>query len=206
MCIYTGGGPPWPPGVVYSMHLLVPQALLLSLSANPAPPPPPLRGPADSQRLFDLVRCKDERVRLAFWFALRNTLVTADLDTASRIAYGTPFKKVVTLTGQLIAESGTMSGGGGRPRGGKMRLGSAAPAGVAADAKALEKELAAAEKQLQQLEGQLRAARDARWAGSYRRVQHLMPWAMHTLDAAELVTRVVLDDWLCWHAQTSWLA
>lgn len=41
---------------------------------------------------------------------------------ATRIAYGgaTEFRRVVTLDGALFEKSGTMSGGGGKPRGGKM--------------------------------------------------------------------------------------
>ena len=39
-------------------------------------------------RLFDLVRVREERVRLAFYFALRDTVVADSLDQASRIAYG----------------------------------------------------------------------------------------------------------------------
>lgn len=35
--------------------------------------------------------------------------------------------RVVTMDGQLIAESGTMSGGGNKQLRGRMRLGSAAP-------------------------------------------------------------------------------
>ena len=118
-------------------------------------------------RLFDLVRCKDDKLRLAFWFALRNTLVASDLDQASRIAYGnrqssSRFGKVVTLAGQLIAESGAMTGGGGRPRGGRMRVGNAAPTGLAADAKVAEKELGVTERQMGELEQQLKVARDER--------------------------------------------
>ena len=37
-----------------------------------------------SERLFDLVRVKDAGARLAFWYALRNTLVVTDMDTASK--------------------------------------------------------------------------------------------------------------------------
>lgn len=41
---------------------------------------------------------------------------------ATRIAYGgdKEFRRVVTLDGALFEKSGTMSGGGGKPRGGKM--------------------------------------------------------------------------------------
>lgn len=60
------------------------------------------------------------------------------------------------------AETGTMSGGGGRPRGGLMRLGNAAPRVAAADAQAAAKELAAADKALQQAEAELRQARSNR--------------------------------------------
>lgn len=41
---------------------------------------------------------------------------------ATRIAYGgnREFQRVVTLDGALFEKSGTMSGGGGKPRGGRM--------------------------------------------------------------------------------------
>ncbi|WVZ15351.1 hypothetical protein V8G54_012917 [Vigna mungo] len=73
-------------------------------------------------RLFDLVKVQDERMKLAFYAALGNTVVAKDLDQATRIAYGgnNEFRRVVTLEGALFEKSGTMSGGGGKPRGGKM--------------------------------------------------------------------------------------
>ena len=56
--------------------------------------------------------------------------------------------------GQLISESGTMSGGGGRPSRGRMALGSVAPKGPSgggpADAKAAQAELRQAEQQLEE--------------------------------------------------------
>lgn len=56
-------------------------------------------------RLFDLVSVADAKIKLAFFYALRNTLVAKDLDQASRIAYGGDrrFGRVVTVAGQLIA-------------------------------------------------------------------------------------------------------
>ena len=45
----------------------------------------------------------------------------------------------------MINDSGTMTGGGGKPRGGRMRLGSGAPKPV--DQRAAKAELEAAEKQ-----------------------------------------------------------
>ena len=50
-------------------------------------------------RLFDLVRVREERVKLAFYFALRDTVVAGNLDQASRIAYGKDRRwgRVVTI-------------------------------------------------------------------------------------------------------------
>ncbi|KAI7744570.1 hypothetical protein M8C21_012844 [Ambrosia artemisiifolia] len=71
--------------------------------------------------LFDLIKVQDERMKLAFFAAMGNTVVAKDKDQATRIAYGPDkeFRRVVTLDGVLIEKSGTMSGGG-KPRGGKM--------------------------------------------------------------------------------------
>ncbi|TKY50255.1 Structural maintenance of chromosomes protein 4 [Spatholobus suberectus] len=78
--------------------------------------------PEGVPRLFDLVKVQDERMKLAFFAALRNTVVAKDIDQATRIAYGgnNEFRRVVTLVGELLEKSGTMSGGGSKPRGGKM--------------------------------------------------------------------------------------
>ncbi|KAJ3686474.1 hypothetical protein LUZ61_015638 [Rhynchospora tenuis] len=75
--------------------------------------------PEGVPRLFDLVTVKDERFKLAFYDALENTVVAKDLDQATRIR-NEQFKKVVTMDGELFDTKGTMSGGGGKPRGGKM--------------------------------------------------------------------------------------
>ncbi|WZZ01622.1 hypothetical protein YC2023_073950 [Brassica napus] len=81
-----------------------------------------VKTPEDVPRLFDLIRVKDERMKLAFYASLGNTVVAKDLDQATRIAYGgnREFQRVVTLDGALFEKSGTMSGGGGKPRGGRM--------------------------------------------------------------------------------------
>ncbi|KAK2144822.1 hypothetical protein LSH36_727g01027 [Paralvinella palmiformis] len=76
--------------------------------------------PENVPRLFDLVKVSDEMIRPAFYFALRDTLVAKDLDQATRIAYGKTRYRVVTLGGQLIDQSGTMSGGGSRVSKGRM--------------------------------------------------------------------------------------
>lgn len=79
------------------------------------------RGPEGVPRLFDLVKVNDERVLPAFYFALRETLVADNLDQATRIGLqGQTRYRVVTVKGELIDLSGTMSGGGGRPSRGRM--------------------------------------------------------------------------------------
>uniref|UniRef100_T1J4U1 Structural maintenance of chromosomes protein n=1 Tax=Strigamia maritima TaxID=126957 RepID=T1J4U1_STRMM len=77
--------------------------------------------PENVPRLFDLVRVNDKRISPAFYFALRDTLVAEDLNQATRIAFqGSTRYRVVTLKGELIDQSGTMSGGGNRVSKGRM--------------------------------------------------------------------------------------
>lgn len=44
--------------------------------------------PRGSQRLFDLIQFKDQKYRVAFYFAIRNTLVCDSIDLATEIGYG----------------------------------------------------------------------------------------------------------------------
>ncbi|PSN62618.1 RecF/RecN/SMC protein [Corynespora cassiicola Philippines] len=76
--------------------------------------------PEDVPRLFDLVKAKHDKFKPAFFSVLQNTLVAKDLVQANRIAYGAKRWRVVTLDGQLIDKSGTMSGGGTRVAKGGM--------------------------------------------------------------------------------------
>lgn len=57
--------------------------------------------PENVPRLYDLIRVKDERVKPAFYFGLRNTLVANDLEQATRIGYGRTRYRIVTLKGAL---------------------------------------------------------------------------------------------------------
>ncbi|KAI3992107.1 hypothetical protein MKX01_014998 [Papaver californicum] len=114
--------------------------------------------PEGVPRLFDLVKVNDERMRLAFYAALRNTVVAKDLHQGKRIAYANAnrdFRRVVTLDGTLFETTGTMSGGGNRPRGGKMgtsvRASSVSPEAVSN----AEKELATLVDQLNGLRRQI---------------------------------------------------
>ncbi|KAG5889944.1 hypothetical protein JTB14_018839 [Gonioctena quinquepunctata] len=79
-----------------------------------------IKTPENVHRLFDLIKIQDEDVRPAFYYALRDTLVANDLDQASRIAYGAQRFRVVSLKGDLIETTGTMSGGGKSVSRGRM--------------------------------------------------------------------------------------
>ena len=77
--------------------------------------------PQNSQRLFDLVQTSNE-FKEAFYYALKDTLVCDRLEYATKIGYGKKVRhRVVTLEGELIESSGTLSGGG-KPRKGMMNL------------------------------------------------------------------------------------
>lgn len=80
----------------------------------------PLETPEQVPRLYDLVKPKDAIFAPAFYSVMQNTLVAKDLEQANRIAYGAKRWRVVTLDGQLIDVSGTMSGGGTRVARGAM--------------------------------------------------------------------------------------
>lgn len=80
-----------------------------------------IQTPENAPRLFDMVKVKDEKVRQAFYFALRDTLVANNLDQATRVAFQKDKRwRVVTLQGQIIEQSGTMTGGGGKVMKGRM--------------------------------------------------------------------------------------
>ncbi|XP_078522984.1 structural maintenance of chromosomes protein 4 isoform X2 [Lissotriton helveticus] len=77
--------------------------------------------PENIPRLFDMVKIQDEQIRPAFYFALRDTLVADNLDQATRVAFQKDKRwRVVTLQGQIIEQSGTMTGGGGKIMKGRM--------------------------------------------------------------------------------------
>lgn len=81
----------------------------------------PITTPENVPRLFDLIKPKDPCFAPAFFKGVGNTLVANDLDQANRIAFGGQRRwRVVTLAGQLIDTSGTMSGGGTRVSRGAM--------------------------------------------------------------------------------------
>ncbi|EGR34361.1 SMC4 structural maintenance of chromosomes 4, putative [Ichthyophthirius multifiliis] len=76
------------------------------------------QAPQGSLRLFDLINVKESRLRVAFYFAIRNTLLCEDIEMATQIGYGRQRHRVVTKKGELIESSGVMSGGGNPRKGG----------------------------------------------------------------------------------------
>lgn len=154
----------------------------------------PIRTPEDAPRLFDLITVKDPRLAPAFFQLLTNTLVATDLEQGKRLAFGSGNKRfrVVTLDGQVIDVSGTMSGGGGRPMKGKMGSRIAAEevspdmiakceqehqvAGEAlkafvVDRQAIEKDLAVLRKRLPEIETEILKIKMVIDTGSKRRAE-----------------------------------
>ncbi|KAL3990098.1 RecF/RecN/SMC N terminal domain family protein [Acanthocheilonema viteae] len=77
--------------------------------------------PENAPRLFDLIRVADPAVLPAFYFALRDTLIADDITTATRIGMGgTKRYRVVTLKGEVVETSGSMTGGGRSERRGRI--------------------------------------------------------------------------------------
>jgi structural maintenance of chromosome 4 len=78
--------------------------------------------PSGAQRLFDLIEVKDKKFLPAFYYALNDTLVAANMEEASNLAYGGSRRfRVVTIDGKLIDTSGAMTGGGYNQQSGGMK-------------------------------------------------------------------------------------
>ncbi|KTW31579.1 hypothetical protein T552_00217 [Pneumocystis carinii B80] len=90
------------------------RAVFIILNRLPSRSMGPIETPENVPRLFDLITPKEKKFSPAFFNALQNTLVVDDLQQANRIAYGKKRWRVVTLDGQLINRSGTMTGGGNK--------------------------------------------------------------------------------------------
>ncbi|KAH9011787.1 SMCs flexible hinge [Lactarius pseudohatsudake] len=123
-----------------------------------------IRTPENVPRLFNLVEPKEPRFTGAFYKALHDTLVVQDLAQATRIAFGARRWRVVTLVGELVDSSGTMSRGMAKPRGGGMGSELAAdvvPPGVLQkyeqDSEAAALQLAEATEELREAEAELEA-------------------------------------------------
>ncbi|GMM32504.1 condensin subunit [Martiniozyma asiatica (nom. inval.)] len=79
--------------------------------------------PMNIPRLFDLIDPQDSKFAPAFYNSMYDTLVAANIDQATKAAYGTQKRwRVITLDGKLVDTSGAMSGGGNRVNKGAMKL------------------------------------------------------------------------------------
>lgn len=77
-----------------------------------------------AKRLFDLIQPKNPKFRSVFYQAVRDTLVVSTLSEAREVAFNSPGGRryrVVTLKGELVEPFGSITGGGGAPRGAKLR-------------------------------------------------------------------------------------
>ena len=113
--------------------------------------------PENVPRLFDLIKPKDSRFAPAFYKGLFDTLVADDMSQAQRIGYGKRRWRVVTLAGQLIDPSGTMSGGGARVARGGMSSRFAADKVAPEVVAQYEKETVRAEEDLTKLQFEKKA-------------------------------------------------
>lgn len=141
----------------------------------------PIDTPENVPRLFDLVKPRDPRFAPAFYHQLRDTLVAKDLAHANRIAYGAKRWRVVTLDGQLIDKSGTMSGGGNKVSRGAMSSKLAADEVSPEQLQRLERERDVAEEALRAHIGSIKMA-ESLLEGHRKRV----PQIEMALDKIEL--------------------
>lgn len=106
----------------------------------------PINTPEGTPRLFDLIKPHDKKFAPAFYSIVRDTLVANDLKQANRVAYGRRRFRVVTLEGNLIDISGTMSGGGNRKIRGLMKSKSLENSFTLDEVQKIERELAEKER------------------------------------------------------------
>ncbi|OXG87424.1 hypothetical protein C345_03199 [Cryptococcus neoformans A2-102-5] len=168
------------------------RANIMVLEKLPQKAPNPIQTPENVPRLFDLIKPKDPKFAPAFYKGLGNTLVANDLEQAQRIGFGSSQRwRVVTLGGQLIDPSGTMSGGGNRvARGGmssKFKADKVAPEVVVK----LEKESADAEVELQKFQEEKKAI-EAEVVSLKRRLPEIeMEMEKIELDVSTATKRIV---------------
>ncbi|CAJ0561316.1 unnamed protein product, partial [Mesorhabditis spiculigera] len=98
--------------------------------------------PENMPRLFDLIKINDQRMRVAFYHAVQETLVATDSNQAARTSrFNGQRYRVVTKDGALFETSGVLSGGG-KPKQGAL-------------GKDAKKNLDDKQKQLDELRGEL---------------------------------------------------
>ncbi|KAJ2158033.1 Structural maintenance of chromosomes protein 4 [Coemansia sp. RSA 552] len=140
--------------------------------------PGSVSAPENVPRLFDLVKPADPKFVPAFYHAMGDTVVADNMEQARRVAYGKRRFRVVTLDGNVLEASGTMSGGGNRVARGAMSStpstqGDVTPEAVARLAAARE----AAERDCNEQHAELRRCQDKHKAlqARYDEIDALLP-------------------------------
>ncbi|KAJ2767954.1 Structural maintenance of chromosomes protein 4, partial [Coemansia nantahalensis] len=134
--------------------------------------------PEDVPRLFDLVTPADAKFLPAFYHAMGDTVVARDMEQARRVAYGRRRFRVVTVEGNVLEASGTMSGGGSRIARGAMSSTPMAQGDVTAEAVArLTAAREAAEHDCSEQQTALRRMQDKRRTlqARYDELEALLP-------------------------------
>lgn len=113
-----------------------------------------------AKRLFDLIQPKNSKFRSVFYQAVRDTLVVSTLSEAREVAFNSPGGRryrVVTLKGELVEPFGSITGGGGAPRGAKLKAARSAVdrQGIIEELKKQQAELQSAVDEEQLLQVQL---------------------------------------------------
>lgn len=97
---------------------------------------------SNALRLYDLIQPAQEIFKSAFYFVLRDTLVTDTLEQANKVAFqGSTRHRVVTLDGHLIDKSGAMTGGGSAKRSKQLSNNTVSMTKLRKDLESLEKDL-----------------------------------------------------------------
>ena len=112
--------------------------------------------PSFASRLVDLITPAQECLRSAFLFVLRDTIVADTLEHANQVAFGTRGTRyrVVTLQGEIIDKSGTMTGGG-QARSNPTGRGTTNARSKAVDASQLQANLTSLRKEIEKLDRDL---------------------------------------------------
>ncbi|KAI6656570.1 hypothetical protein LOD99_1365 [Oopsacas minuta] len=99
-------------------------SVLERMERNRAQAMKPFHGPENVPRLFDLLHIQNDAYIPALYFVTQDTLVANNLEEATRIGMGIGTEgkryRVVTLSGDVVDKSGTMSGGGKQVSRGRM--------------------------------------------------------------------------------------
>ncbi len=148
---------------------------------------------ADGPRLFDFLDIPKSEHRVALYHALGNTLVAENLEDARRMAFKPSRKnRVVTMSGEVIEDSGAMSGGGKAPS--RYRLGSGKGGNAfEADPRALQKateQLEVVAQEQQDLQAELAQLKEERLAASRHEEKIEIDLRKAEMDVSSLRTRV----------------